>query len=166
MPNLTFSTRSQNNNKKHVHSAKIEVWRGQKSKKIFVWRCLGGSWRVLGGPWRDFGTFFCETLGRTWAHHGIFLSRHGIIWARRRGNWVKNLTFFFKKQRKTKKIKECQKKHVYSIKIEVWRGRKSKKIVVWRRFITTSLCNNMDLVALRLFCALLSFRRNFRNAEA
>ena len=29
-------------------SVKIEVWRGRKSKKIGVWRCLGGSWRVLG----------------------------------------------------------------------------------------------------------------------
>ena len=47
-------------------SVKIEGWRGRKSKKIGVWRCLGGSWRVLGrlgGLWRDFGRLF-------WRHWG------------------------------------------------------------------------------------------------
>ena len=45
---------------------KIEVRRGPKSKKIDVWRRLGGSWRVLGRLgvlWCDFGRFF-------WRHWG------------------------------------------------------------------------------------------------
>ena len=36
---------------------KIEVWRGfqieQKSKKVVVWRRVGGSWGVLGDLGRD-----------------------------------------------------------------------------------------------------------------
>ena len=70
------------------------------------------------------------------------------------------------KREKNKKDEKEYNEHVCSVKLEVWRGSKSKKFVVWRRCITTSLCNNMDLVVLRLICVLLNFRRNFRNAEA
>ena len=51
-------------------SVKLEVWRGRKSKKISVWRCLGGSWRVLGGCgaiWEDFFGDIGAKMGATWA---------------------------------------------------------------------------------------------------
>ena len=59
---------------------KIENWRGRKSKKIGVWRCLGGSWRVLGrlrGAVVRFWKTFLETLGRRWAQHGPSWSQVG-----------------------------------------------------------------------------------------
>ena len=52
---------------------KIEVRRGRKSKKIDVWRRLGGSWRVLGrlggygAIWVDFFGDIGAKLGATWA---------------------------------------------------------------------------------------------------
>ena len=49
---------------------KIEVWRGPKSKKIVVWRRLGGSWGVLGGCGAILEDFFGDIgakMGATWA---------------------------------------------------------------------------------------------------
>ena len=123
----------------------------RKSSSGGVLGGLGASWGAVARFW----CVFCETLGRTWAHHGpswsqvdnklrprramisarpgkplippdsstqwghiwgqrryIILhsySRNGITPARRRGKWVKNLTFcVLKKREKQKRSRRIQ----------------------------------------------------------